>query len=62
MEEMIVPKTFNWNTAQRIQMGVAIKAKSGEKPFSKEEQLKRFEEKQIINTINYFPILSLSKH
>ena len=30
MEEMIVPKTFNWNTARRIQMGVAIKAKSGE--------------------------------
>jgi len=29
MEEMIVPKTFNWNTAQRIQMGVNIIADSG---------------------------------
>ena len=31
MEEMIVPKTFNWNTAQRIQMNVNILAKAGEK-------------------------------
>ena len=30
IEEMIVPKTFNWNTARRIQMGVSIKSKSGE--------------------------------
>ncbi len=29
MEEMIVPKTFNWNTAQRIQMGVNILSDSG---------------------------------
>ena len=29
MEEMIVPKTFNWNTAQRIQMGINIIADSG---------------------------------
>ena len=29
MEEMIVPKTFNWNTAQRIQMGVNILTDSG---------------------------------
>ena len=29
MEEMIVPKTFNWNTAQRIQMGINIVANSG---------------------------------
>ncbi len=31
MEEMIVPKTFNWNTAQRIQMNVNILAKAGGK-------------------------------
>ena len=30
MEEMIVPKTFNWNTAQRIQMDVNILGKTGE--------------------------------
>ena len=30
MEEMIVPKTFNWNTAQRIQMDVNILGKMGE--------------------------------
>ena len=30
MEELIVPKTFNWNTAQRIQMGINIVANSGE--------------------------------
>lgn len=29
MEEMIVPKTFNWNTAQRIQMGISILSDSG---------------------------------
>ena len=29
MEEMIVPKTFNWNTAQRIQMGINIVANAG---------------------------------
>ena len=29
MEEMIVPKTFNWNTAQRIQMGVNVLTDSG---------------------------------
>ena len=29
MEEMIVPKTFNWNTAQRIQMNVNILGKTG---------------------------------
>ena len=29
MEEMIVPKTFNWNTSQRIQMGVNILTDSG---------------------------------
>ena len=29
MEEMIVPKTFNWNTAQRIQMGVNILTDAG---------------------------------
>ena len=30
MEEMIVPKTFNWNTAQRIQMDVNILGERGE--------------------------------
>ena len=30
MEEMIVPKTFNWNTAQRIQMGLNLRSRSGE--------------------------------
>jgi hypothetical protein len=30
MEEMIIPKTFNWNTAQRIQMGLSLRSRSGE--------------------------------
>ena len=30
IEEMIVPKTFNWNTAQRIQMDVNILGETGE--------------------------------